>query len=560
MSDSRKKSKTRHELATGLPRRSTNQALQPTELRAAKKLFRRGEFSEALNLFRACLKRYPDHPHVLLDAASAFGERFQSKRCGELLARLIQLAPHDASVHFRAGCIYRRLSRFTEARDAFERSLHLLKDNPHASYELAYLYERSHRLDESFEILKQLRQSQPQHSGVHVLLGRVLRRQGEIDRAERELQGVAQSDRAAANTAAEAWGELTLLYDGENRYDEAWDANLASKQRLLADDQREWHAAQVVMRRFAPLAEQLERTDVQRWQQENATDDSERICIFTGFPRCGTTLLERFLRSHSQIACVEEQPILSAEIFPSLATTESHEQPVLDLLRNLSQARATEARSVYRRYLLDRLDQPLQDRWLIDKNPALTLMLPVAARVVPGCRFLVAVRDPRDVVVSCFLRYFPLNPVSVCFLTPERLVERYLLDVQSWLITREKVCNRWTEVRYEDLVETPIAGVERVMKLFDESLEPKQRESINRASQNDAMPLGEVSAANTNQADQTQSHQTDPSDESWVASPSYESVARPISDKSVGRWQNYADRLAPQFSKLHTILAELGYC
>ena len=152
-----------------------------SELEAAKALFRRGDYSRSLQLFRACLKRYPDDPHVLLDAARAFGTRYQSRRCDELLAKLETLAPHDASVQFRIGETYRILGRLSKARDAFERSRQISADNPHASFELAFLYERSHQLEAADAVLTSLRKKHPQHEGVRVLLARVHRQMGDLD-------------------------------------------------------------------------------------------------------------------------------------------------------------------------------------------------------------------------------------------------------------------------------------------------------------------------------------------------------------------------------------------
>jgi hypothetical protein len=73
-------------------------------------------------------------------------------------------------------------------------------------------------------------------------------------------------------------------------------------------------------------------------------------------------------------------------------------------------------------------------------------------RVLPETRLIVAVRDPRDVVLSCFMRYLPLNSVSVQFLDVQRTAERYALEMGAWLRFRELIDVPWCEVRYEDTV------------------------------------------------------------------------------------------------------------
>jgi len=46
----------------------------------------------------------------------------------------------------------------------------------------------------------------------------------------------------------------------------------------------------------------------------------------------------------------------------------------------------------------------------IDKHPLNTLKLPLIAKLFPQAKVLFAVRDPRDVVLSCFRRRFKMNP------------------------------------------------------------------------------------------------------------------------------------------------------
>ena len=88
----------------------------------------------------------------------------------------------------------------------------------------------------------------------------------------------------------------------------------------------------------------------------------------------------------------------------------------------------------------------------LDKNPSYNLDDSAHAPIFPETRLIVALRDPRDVVLSCYLRYLPLNAVSVRFLDVERTAERYALDMSAWLKFRELIDVPWCEIRYEDTV------------------------------------------------------------------------------------------------------------
>src|SRR5204862_5252919 len=84
------------------------------------------------------------------------------------------------------------------------------------------------------------------------------------------------------------------------------------------------------------------------------------------------------------------------------------------------------------------LNEPIGSRVHLDKNPTLTVVLPGFIRLFPEARCLIALRDPRDVIVSCFMQYLPLNANSVYFLTLERAAQRYANDLKLWRTLRDK--------------------------------------------------------------------------------------------------------------------------
>jgi hypothetical protein len=174
------------------------------------------------------------------------------------------------------------------------------------------------------------------------------------------------------------------------------------------------------------------------------------------------------------------------------------------------------------------LGEAIGGRLLIDKNPAMTVMIPPMKRVFPELKLVIALRDPRDVVVSCFLRYLPINPVSACFLTLERTVDRYILDMRAWLKMRDLVSD-WVEIRYEDAVADLAREARRAVAALglpwdDTVLDYRERSQLKR-----------------------------------VRSPTYEAVAKPIFQTALGRWRNYERFLAPALDKLAPLVKALGY-
>lgn len=492
----------------------------------AAALWRAHRFDESLKVYGEAVRDYGSFPEVLLQAAQAYFARRRLDKSLPLLDRAMRLGSDRADILCGVGEAYRRHGDFSAAERCFRRALFVVDDAPRAELELAHLCERTQRLEEGLELCGRLLRRDPRCGPALVIASRIHRRQERWLEAEKDLRAWL---RAAEDSAfvAEGWGELALLYDATSRYDEAWEAIERGKRIYLERDSAARHAAEHVAERFAKMVQALTPRHLTDWRVGEANAVPSPVALLCGFPRSGTTLLEQVLDAHPGLVSMEEQDILAAEIFPHLSR-DSFRAPVESLLDTWNDQERAAAAEDYLRLARHTIDAP-SDALILDKNPALTLMIPVFLRLFPAAKILVALRDPRDVVVSCYLRYLPLNPVSVCFLTPERTARRYTADMQGWLRFRELLPDNWLEVRYEDTV----ADLERVARRAVDHLGLGWTDMI--MSYRDRVGV------------------------KGVRSPTYEAVARPVYDRSIGRWRNYARQIAPLQELLAPVAEALGY-
>src|SRR4030095_15418411 len=112
--------------------------------------------------------------------------------------------------------------------------------------------------------------------------------------------------------------------------------------------------------------------------------------------------------------------------------TEKTRLPTAEAFDAIPLDRLSVQRTRYLNYMAAALNQPIGDRIHLDKNPTMTLLIPGMLRLFPETKLLIALRDPRDVVLSCFMQYLPLNANSVCYLTLERTAHRYANDLGTW--------------------------------------------------------------------------------------------------------------------------------
>src|SRR5882724_6904466 len=97
------------------------------ELQQARGLWERNRFDEALQLFEAAVRKYPQNLVALVDASRALGARFEVSRAEVIVDRLAKLGAHNPELMHLAGQSYRMIFRPEKAIECFEQVLAMTK-------------------------------------------------------------------------------------------------------------------------------------------------------------------------------------------------------------------------------------------------------------------------------------------------------------------------------------------------------------------------------------------------------------------------------------------------
>src|SRR5262249_39058370 len=144
---------------------------------------------------------------------------------------------------------------------------------------------------------------------------------------------------------------------------------------------------------------------LRRWQEQTVPPKlSNPLVLLGGHPRSGTTLLEQILGAHPTIVAFDESEAFAQDIWHSLAPTHTPSTVHLQHPTNVPVAQLARTRERYLRSLLRESDADLTGKVLVDKNPSPTGALHLGLRVFPEMKTIIALRDPRDVVISCFFQ------------------------------------------------------------------------------------------------------------------------------------------------------------
>lgn len=176
----------------------------------------------------------------------------------------------------------------------------------------------------------------------------------------------------------------------------------------------------VIIRRWAELGSKLE--------------PKRRLALLGGHPRSGTTLLEQALDSHPDITSAEE----TNHFQDYVGTVLDRRWPTLMPLARVIDSTPNDALLMCRKDYFLALELstgvPTGTRLLLDKNPSLTAYVAIMVRVFPEMKFLIALRDPRDVIVSCFMQpMLPVQPVNATWLSLDTAVDEYVALMTTWV-------------------------------------------------------------------------------------------------------------------------------
>lgn len=262
-----------------------------------------------------------------------------------------------------------------------------------------------------------------------------------------------------------------------------------------------------------------------RWPTLIAPEMRDSPIFVVGFPRSGTTLLEQVLDAHPGLQSMDENPF-----FNRLAgILGNHDRRILDDLSVLRQFDVDELRKRYHAMV----DERIQRNWdarLVDKNPLNMHWLSMMYRLFPNARFILAVRHPCDVLLSCYMQSFRSSALAAACGSLERLAHAYVETMQRWLEDVAILQPSMLISRYEDLVDDfpqKVSAIARFLELEDAS-----------------PMLGFDQHARS---------------KSYIATPSYSQVIEPVNRRAVGRWHKYREHFEPVLPILEPMLRHWGY-
>lgn len=471
---------------------------------------------------------------ALEDAAYAFGQNFKIGHACKYIRRMEKLVGNDAGGLALIAQAWGHAYRSDEALNFLHKSVSAKSTPAESHLAMATLFEKDGQLDEAADALRNYLSARPNDMAGLRLEALIHRRNGDSEKAfdiylnlENRLQN------SEPMLAAQVYNEWANLLDRDGDYEAAFGYLLKSKELLKKqpDYSKQYKLGEFLDQRYDYFLNSLDAGTVHQWLSAEGEEDGGNVYL-TGCPRSGTTLIEKILDAHPEIVSADELAVFPRVIVSRILEKCAGKMDYFDaaavdqLPRNFLKRQSRD----YFRSLEAAMNEPINGRVLIDKNPSNTAQVPILAKVLPSSRILYAMRDPRDVVISSLFCWLDLNTVSSHFLTTEDTVKRVVKEHDSWQrIKRLLPEGRWCETRYENTIQNPMAESCRILDWLNLTWNDSVKDYRSMAERR------------------------------GVSSPTYAEVTQPVYQGAVGRWKNYSKVLEGYEEAFEPILEVLDY-
>ena len=481
--------------------------------------------SEALQAIEAALVLEPENLDFIYNKGAALAKSGQLKQAQKIYTSLLEIPSYQPLALAELAQIKTKINQYDEAIDYYRKAVEKGVNTAQFLTAFSLTLERINHLEEARDIAEKAITQDANFNLARYALGKSLERLNELDTAKQELETFL-SNNPESTPRAEALYTYGTVLDRLGKTERAYSAfSEANQLAATSPAYSKLDGAKFLARIDKNLAFFSHERIQKITNSINVSPENSPI-FFVGFPRSGTTLMERILGGHPDIAILDEKSPLNSVVSAVHKMTNRNDYP--ELLESLNETQIIELRDLYWQEA-NQLTGNLNGRTVIDKHPLKIIELGLAKILFPKCRVLVALRDPRDVCISCFMQPFAPNPAMANFLDFKKIGITYAKTMELWLHYRTALGIDWKEYRYEDLVSDFRNTASEVLEFLGLDWHD-DLESFNTRS------IG-----------------------TFISTPSYRTVSSELYTVSIGRWENYTTPIAEINEQLAPFIDKFGY-
>jgi tetratricopeptide (TPR) repeat protein len=484
-----------------------------------------GAIQDAIASYHHALTLRPAFPEALGDLGGLLLSMGELEEAEAHLHRALALQPMNLIVLSNYSHLLRLQDKVQIALETFRHALLLAPNSVEIIAGLAGLLEKTGNIQEAAELVEQGLALAPTDPTLNLVAAQLSWRNKCFQDAADRLEWICQKH-IAKNLEAECRLLLGQTYDQLGLASKAYPQIVEGKQlkallELKTDNDRYRYLDRVSTISSLCTAQLSQYKSVL-----SDTTDKLSPTFLIGFPRSGTTLLEQILDSHPQIQTMEEKGAVAQMANEMYAITAVQDDDRLSKLTSddIQHLRVTYYAEIKRNIKL------IEGMRFIDKLPLNLVYAHLIWRVFPNAKFILAVRHPCDVCLSCLMQNFAVNEGMASFFSLEDTVRTYAAVMGTWQKYVSLLPLEYHRIRYEDLIGDVEGEARKLLKFLDIDWDDAVLNHTEHARQRGA-----------------------------INTPSYHQVTQPIYQNAKYRWHRYLDAFEPFMQTLQPFIEYFGY-
>ncbi len=519
-----------NQLVSGASPTQGLQAGKPTPQMYASvmRLRQAGQHEAAKARYEEMLRYWPKEAKAIAGLGQCLMRLGQRDRGLEEARRAVKLEPDDITCINELATILFSVGKVEEALKWAKRGVEMGPQGAKTNTIVANCYEKLHRIDEGLAANMLAQKADPKNQYLKFQEAKLIARNGEFERAKDILRETSKASGLQHEVRTQIFGELGRVLDKLHSYDQAYEAFTQSGIEASRTPKAKRFKLGYRPSFINAYVKGLTAERLRKWKPEDLQDNSWTPAFLVGFPRSGTTMTEQILAAHSGIQTSDERPYLDHARL-EWARIIGAEPDLGWMADQLNADVILQLRKAYRDKVEADQTTPVGSKIVIDKLPLNIIDIGFINLIFPEAKIIVALRDPRDCCLSCFMQDFELNSAMIHFLGLDLAVRFYTQVMGGWLHFRDIITLSYMTVRYEDTVQNLEHEAKRLIDHLGLDWEPDVLQFHKRAK------------------------------ERVISTPSYVAVTEPVHTRAIARWKNYQKQFAPLIPMLEPFLKEFGY-